>query len=99
MVRPFRRRGEPRLDARAARRAAPFATGGVYLNFTGEEQQDRVLAAYGVEAYARLRALKDRYDPSNVLRLNHNVSPSGRLARAGTTIRGGNDGRHREVTG
>jgi FAD/FMN-containing dehydrogenase len=52
----------------------PFSTGGAYLNFTPE---DRVRDAYG-DKYARLVALKDRYDPDNLFRLNHNIAPSRR---------------------
>jgi FAD/FMN-containing dehydrogenase len=51
----------------------PFSTGGAYLNFTPE---DRVRDAYGAEKYARLVALKDRYDPGNLFRLNQNIKPS-----------------------
>jgi FAD/FMN-containing dehydrogenase len=51
----------------------PYSTGGVYLNFTPE---DRVRDAYGVAKYERLVALKDRYDPNNTFRLNHNIRPS-----------------------
>jgi hypothetical protein len=50
----------------------PFSTGGVYLNFTPE---DRVRDAYGAK-YARLVALKDRYDPGNLFRMNQNIKPS-----------------------
>lgn len=53
----------------------PFATGGAYLNFTPE---DRVRDAYGDAKYGRLVALKDRYDPENLFRLNQNIKPSGR---------------------
>jgi FAD/FMN-containing dehydrogenase len=54
----------------------PYATG-VYVNNLGVEGSDRVRAAYAPATYARLVALKDRYDPENVFRLNQNVAPSG----------------------
>lgn len=54
----------------------PHATG-VYVNNLGVEGADRVRAAYAPATYARLVALKDRYDPENVFRLNQNVLPSG----------------------
>jgi FAD/FMN-containing dehydrogenase len=52
---------------------APFATGGVYVNFVSEDE-DRVAAAYG-ENYARLAELKRKYDPTNLFRTNQNVAP------------------------
>jgi hypothetical protein len=52
----------------------PFGTGAAYLNFTPEA--DRVRDAYGDAKYARLVALKDRYDPANLFRLNQNIRPS-----------------------
>ena len=60
----------------------PFTTGRVYVNFIGDEGQDRVIAAFGAEGYARLQALKDRYDPYNLFRSNQNVKPSGALVAA-----------------
>jgi FAD/FMN-containing dehydrogenase len=54
----------------------PFATGRTYLNFLADEGQERVRAAYGAGKYERLAALKRRYDPDNVLRLNQNVEPA-----------------------
>ncbi len=54
----------------------PYAHGGAYLNFIGDEGGDRVREAFGPEKYERLQALKDRYDPSNLLRLNQNIAPS-----------------------
>lgn len=53
----------------------PFTTGGAYLNFTPE---DRVRDAFGAAKYERLVALKDRYDPGNLFRLNQNIKPSAR---------------------
>jgi FAD/FMN-containing dehydrogenase len=53
----------------------PFATGGAYLNFMGEEGADRVRAAYGAN-YDRLEEVKRRYDPDNFFRLNQNIPPT-----------------------
>ncbi len=49
------------------------ATGGVYLNFSPEGQ--RLVDGYGADKYARLVALKRRYDPANRFRFNHNIEP------------------------
>jgi FAD/FMN-containing dehydrogenase len=56
----------------------PWGTGGAYVNFTSEPGEDRVRASYPPETYARLVTVKDRYDPTNLFRLNQNVQPSGR---------------------
>jgi len=53
----------------------PFARG-VYVNFLGDEGEERVRAAYGEATYERLVALKNRFDPTNVFRLNQNIPPS-----------------------
>jgi hypothetical protein len=50
---------------------------GVYANFISDEGAAGVEAAYG-ERVKRLTALKDRYDPTNVFRMNANIPPSGR---------------------
>lgn len=65
--------------ARGTRAAlAPWTTGGEYVNFTADATQDRVKASYPAATYERLVAVKDRYDPSNLFRLNQNIRPSGR---------------------
>ena len=53
----------------------PFATGGVYSNFIGAEEGDRVPSAYGTVNYQRLREIKTRLDPTNFFRLNANIPP------------------------
>ncbi len=54
--------------------SAPYATGGVYVNFMTEEETDRVRGAYGPN-YERLVELKTKYDPHNLFRLNQNIAP------------------------
>ncbi|MEU6221880.1 FAD-binding oxidoreductase [Streptomyces sp. NPDC047022] len=54
----------------------PWSTGAVYLNFIGDEGRDRVVAGLGTENLNRLARVKRRYDPDNVLRYNHNVTPA-----------------------
>ena len=46
-----------------------YATGEAYINFMTEEEGARVESAYG-SSYQRLVELKNRYDPSNLFRLN-----------------------------
>jgi len=53
----------------------PFGSPGVYINFLGNEGEERVRASYGVN-YERLVALKNRYDPTNFFALNQNIKPT-----------------------
>jgi FAD/FMN-containing dehydrogenase len=48
---------------------------GVYVNFTSDDADTRVRAAYSDEQWHRLVALKAKYDPTNFFRLNANISP------------------------
>lgn len=54
--------------------AAPHATGGGYVNFLTDDEAERVAASYGVN-HARLQAVKQRYDPGNLFRMNLNIAP------------------------
>jgi FAD/FMN-containing dehydrogenase len=56
-------------------RMAPFGEARTYVNFLGDEDEGRVRAAYGPN-HARLAAVKARYDPGNLFRVNHNIPPS-----------------------
>ena len=49
---------------------------GVYVNFLGDEGEERVKESYGAEKYKRLQELKRRYDPDNFFRINQNIPPA-----------------------
>jgi FAD/FMN-containing dehydrogenase len=53
----------------------PFLADAVYVNYLGDEGEERVRAAYGAK-YERLVALKNKYDPTNFFRMNQNIRPS-----------------------
>jgi FAD/FMN-containing dehydrogenase len=54
----------------------PFTTGGAYVNFMmDDEGEGRLQKTYG-ENYARLQALKKKYDPANLFRVNQNIKPA-----------------------
>jgi FAD/FMN-containing dehydrogenase len=56
----------------------PWSVSGGYANYMqADEPIDRVRAAFGPDSFARLQALKSRYDPDNVLRRNQNIPPAG----------------------
>lgn len=66
------------IDAWTAAFRAELASDGAatYVNFMGDEGVDAVRDAYPASTYARLRELKQRYDPDNVFRANHNIRPA-----------------------
>jgi FAD/FMN-containing dehydrogenase len=49
---------------------------GVYVNFVGDEGEERVRDAYPGPTFERLAAIKARYDPTNLFRLNQNIPPT-----------------------
>jgi FAD/FMN-containing dehydrogenase len=53
----------------------PFLADAVYVNYLGDEGEERVRAAYGAK-YERLVALKNTYDPTNLFHMNQNIRPS-----------------------
>lgn len=59
----------------AWQRLRRFSTGGNYINFqTADEDEQRVRATYGAN-FERLVAIKTKYDPDNLFRVNRNIRP------------------------
>jgi FAD/FMN-containing dehydrogenase len=57
-----------------------YAMPSQYVNFLGHDDTgpyQKAVAAYGPDKVARLQALKSRYDPGNLFRINHNIPPAG----------------------
>jgi len=53
----------------------PFDLGGAYPNFMMDDEGDvRLKATYG-DNYRRLAAVKKKYDPANLFRVNQNIKP------------------------
>jgi hypothetical protein len=50
--------------------------GDAYVGFLGDESEERIHAAYPGMTWDRLRAIKRRYDPDNLFRLNQNIPPA-----------------------
>lgn len=57
------------------RNMQPYATGGVYVNYLSDEGREPVKSAYGSDTYTRLAAIKSRWDPDNLFRVNQNIQP------------------------
>jgi FAD/FMN-containing dehydrogenase len=55
--------------------AAAHATGGGYVNFLTDDEAERVAVSYGAN-HPRLQAVKRRYDPDNLFRMNLNIAPA-----------------------
>ena len=56
----------------------PYAAGGVYVNYLGTEEDEgtgRLAGAYEDSTLERLRAVKGKYDPENLFRVNQNIRP------------------------
>ena len=53
----------------------PYSSGGAYVNFMMDEGVDRIRASYG-DHYDRLAAIKAKYDPKNLFRVNQNIKPA-----------------------
>jgi FAD/FMN-containing dehydrogenase len=53
----------------------PFAGAGAYVNDLAYDDEDRIRIGYGIN-YERLTALKEKYDPENLFRLNPNIRPA-----------------------
>jgi FAD/FMN-containing dehydrogenase len=55
----------------------PWSVSGGYVNYMqADEPIERVRAAFGDETFARLRSVKRRFDPGNVLHRNQNIPPA-----------------------
>jgi len=54
----------------------PFAADRAYVNYLDNEGAAGVRAAYSEPKYARLAALKTKYDPANLFRMNQNIPPA-----------------------
>jgi hypothetical protein len=55
----------------------PSLHAGIYVNAVGADAAQAIKAAYRPETYERLVALKRKYDPTNLFRLNPNIVPTG----------------------
>jgi FAD/FMN-containing dehydrogenase len=59
----------------------PYSAGGAYVNFMMDEGEERVKATYG-DNYERLVAIKDKFDPNNLFRVNQNIKPTDKKSEA-----------------
>ncbi|MDQ3492184.1 MAG: BBE domain-containing protein, partial [Chloroflexota bacterium] len=59
---------------------------GAYVNFLGGEGEAGVRAAYPGPTWDRLVEIKRRYDPSNLFRLNQNITPAHEVEPAWSSL-------------
>jgi hypothetical protein len=62
----------------------PHAIGGSFLNFLADPA--RTATAYTPDNHARLRTVKAAYDPDNLFRVNHNITPAIPLGRHAAAV-------------
>jgi len=55
-------------------KSQPFASSGAYINFLTHDETDRIAFAYGA-TWDRLVELKNKYDATNLFRMNQNIKP------------------------
>jgi FAD/FMN-containing dehydrogenase len=53
----------------------PYSGGGAYVNFMMNEGQERVKATYR-DNFERMVEIKNKYDPTNLFRVNQNIEPT-----------------------
>ncbi len=53
----------------------PWAQNGAYLNYLMDEGDQRIRDSFGSN-YARIAALKNKFDPTNLFRMNQNIKPA-----------------------
>jgi hypothetical protein len=58
----------------------PHSAGGAYVNFMMDEGENRVKDTYR-DNYERLAAVKARFDPTNLFRVNQNIQPTSSACR------------------
>jgi len=52
----------------------PYAADGVYVNYLANEGKEKAESAYG-RHWEKLQSLKEKWDPENLFRMNHNIPP------------------------
>lgn len=98
------RRRRPCRSARVGRRArAEYRPGGpgAYVNFLEVEEESRIRQAYPGKTWDRLAAVKGRYDPTNLFRMNQIIPPAPlgkRSNRAGFRTPATSEARSRQRT-